>query len=221
MLCPNNAFWRAWLDRRSARQIRRDCRTPGQLRQLPGAAGRITRNAKASKEALVLLGPTRLPTPLTTGVARRRLSGAMGRDQRRRPALSSMEQRSMSATLSFRRARATLVGLAAALVLTFAVGTPEGRTALAAFLAQFRSQSLAVVSFDSNPPRRPLSELSQLGDLQSKPSGRPNGRSEVDRRSEPESRIHAQPTGSVHPTQWATQRTDDHGDSCPRNSVHL
>lgn len=78
----------------------------------------------------------------------------------------------MSTLHFFRRWRAVLTGFAAALVLTFAVGTPEGRTVLADFLTQFRSRRIAVVSFDADQPSQPLSELSPLGDLQVKSSNR-------------------------------------------------
>jgi len=73
-------------------------------------------------------------------------------------------RRSMTMTLVYARWRIALGGLAAALVLTFLLGTPEGRVATAAFLAQFRSQRLTIVTFDPNQMRQTgLFRLEHLG----------------------------------------------------------
>ena len=70
----------------------------------------------------------------------------------------------MPMTFAFQRWRLSLGGLAAALALTFLVGTPEGRVAFAEFLAQFRSQHLTIVTFDPNQTRQTgLFRLEQLG----------------------------------------------------------
>lgn len=71
----------------------------------------------------------------------------------------------MSVASAYPRWRVALGGLAAALALTFLVGTPEGQGAAAAFLAQFRSQRFAVVTMDPSQARRPLAELEHLGTL--------------------------------------------------------
>jgi hypothetical protein len=64
------------------------------------------------------------------------------------------------------RWRVAAAGIAAGLALTFLAGTPEGRTAAAQFLAQFRSQRFAVVTFDSVQTGQPLRELEHLGTVQ-------------------------------------------------------
>lgn len=70
----------------------------------------------------------------------------------------------MTHALTFQRWRLALGGLAAALLLTLIVGTPEGRVAAAAFLAQFRSQRLSVVTFDPSQVRQTgLFRLEHLG----------------------------------------------------------
>ena len=70
----------------------------------------------------------------------------------------------MPMTFAFQRWRLSLGGLAAALALTFLIGTPEGRVAAAEFLAQFRSQHLTIVTFDPNQARQTgLFRLEQLG----------------------------------------------------------
>lgn len=65
-----------------------------------------------------------------------------------------------------RRWRAALAGTAAALVLFFVVGTPEGRSAAAQFLGQFRSQRFAVVTVDNPQRLEALAQLERLGTLQ-------------------------------------------------------
>jgi hypothetical protein len=72
--------------------------------------------------------------------------------------------RSSTLTLVWQRWRLPLAGLAAALALVFALATPEGQAVAAGFLAQFRSQRLAIVSFDPNQARQTgLFHLEQLG----------------------------------------------------------
>jgi hypothetical protein len=82
----------------------------------------------------------------------------------RRPApeLPTQEEPTMPPPFLLRRWRVAVAGLAAALALTFFVGTDQGRTATAQFLAQFRSQRFAVVTIE---PGRERSYLAQLGNL--------------------------------------------------------
>ena len=61
------------------------------------------------------------------------------------------------------RWRVALGALVAALGLTFLVATPTGRAAAEQFLAQFRSQRLAVLPFDSSDRSQPFRELNQIG----------------------------------------------------------
>jgi hypothetical protein len=77
-------------------------------------------------------------------------------DPPRRPRRSMM--------LGWQRWRLTLGGVAAALAVTLALATPEGQAAAASFLAQFRSQRLAIVTFDPNQARQTgLFRFEQLG----------------------------------------------------------
>lgn len=78
------------------------------------------------------------------------------------------------------------VGLLAALTLTLLIGTPEGRTAAAQFLAQFRSQRLTVISIDPSQTRGRLPELDRLGTVQGNTRVRPEevkGLSEASQRA--------------------------------------
>jgi hypothetical protein len=67
-----------------------------------------------------------------------------------------------------------LGGVAAALALTFALATPEGQAAAAGFLAQFRSQRLAIVTFDPNQTRQTgLFRFEHLGSVKNNQPARP------------------------------------------------
>jgi hypothetical protein len=66
----------------------------------------------------------------------------------------------------FRRWRAVAAGLAAAVALTVVVGTDQGRTATAQFLAQFRGQRFAVVTIEPGRERDYLAQLSYLGTVE-------------------------------------------------------
>ena len=68
--------------------------------------------------------------------------------------------------------RTATAGLAAALLLTFLVGTDQGRTAAAQFLAQFRSQRFAVVTVDSAWNWNSLGQLERLGTVERGQRGR-------------------------------------------------
>jgi hypothetical protein len=80
----------------------------------------------------------------------------------------------MPMTLVWQRWRLALGGLAAALAITFTLATPEGQAAAAGFLAQFRSQRLAVVTFDPTQARQTgLFRFEQLGTVKNNQPQRP------------------------------------------------
>jgi hypothetical protein len=103
--------------------------------------------------------------PQSKGTHGVRLQPSPGQADAQRAPLQSVisEKRRMTLALPMRRWRVAIGALAAALALTFAVGTPAGRDAAAAFLAQFRGQRLAVVTLDPAFNRNPMSELERLG----------------------------------------------------------
>src|SRR6185436_18998850 len=82
----------------------------------------------------------------------------------------------MPIALAWRRWRLALGGVAAALALTFALATPEGQAIAAGFLAQFRSQRLAVVTFDPDQTRQTgLFRFERLGTVKNnQPNNRPS-----------------------------------------------
>jgi hypothetical protein len=70
----------------------------------------------------------------------------------------------MPIILAWQRWRLALGGLAAAVALALALATPEGQAAAAGFLAQFRSQRLAIVTIDPGQTRSTgLFRLERLG----------------------------------------------------------
>jgi len=72
------------------------------------------------------------------------------------------------------RWRVAAAGLAAALALGVVVGTSDGRTAAASFLAQFRSQSIQPITIDPNAiGGSPLGQLGRLGTVSGDHSPRP------------------------------------------------
>jgi hypothetical protein len=73
----------------------------------------------------------------------------------------------MPLTLAWQRWRFAFGGLAAAVALVLTLATPQGQAAAATFLAQFRSQRLAIVTFDPNQARQTgLFRLERLGTVQ-------------------------------------------------------
>jgi hypothetical protein len=87
---------------------------------------------------------------------------------------SASRRRPVPLTVVWQRWRLALAGLAAALALAFALATPEGQAIAAGFLAQFRSQRLAIVTFDPNQSRQTgLFRLEQLGSVRNNQPPRP------------------------------------------------
>jgi hypothetical protein len=73
----------------------------------------------------------------------------------------------MPITAASQRWRFAFGGLAAAVALVLTLATPQGQAAAATFLAQFRSQRLAIVTFDPNQTRQTgLFRLERLGTAQ-------------------------------------------------------
>jgi hypothetical protein len=90
----------------------------------------------------------------------------------RRPRLSMVH--------GWQRWRLALGGVAAALAVTLALATPEGQAAAASFLSQFRSQRLAIVTFDPNQARQTgLFRFEQLGTVKNSLPNQPARPAEV------------------------------------------
>jgi hypothetical protein len=96
------------------------------------------------------------------------------------PALSQQERAShprripMPITAVWQRWRLAIGGLAAAMAVTLALATPEGQAMAATFLAQFRSQRLAIVTFNPDQTRQTgLFRMERLGTVQNRQPQRP------------------------------------------------
>jgi hypothetical protein len=118
-------------------------------------------DARDISEALATLAPARLPDPGEVAVARERL------EWRRR---IELDQRAQPRTRFSTPWRVAAGAVAAALALTCVVAfTPEGNSAAAAFLAQFRSQQVSAVELTPQSQAditRALNSLSNLGTVQ-------------------------------------------------------
>lgn len=170
MTCPEAGLWRAWIDRELPD------RTAGFADHLAACAAcqttvaTLEANAAVAAGALAALGAGLPPLDAEEREHRAPLQpvGATAADQAPAPVPissrhSPQETHPMTRILSGRRWRVALGGLAAALALTFAVATPQGRTATAQFLAQFRSQNFTVVTIDPRQGAGAFDHLEHLG----------------------------------------------------------
>jgi hypothetical protein len=174
--CPDPGSWRAWLDREE--------HVPDLAPHLDSCAtcrevvADLRFNATTVTEALRGVSPTRLPSAAETAMARERLAW-----RRRQPAAAALEKIPVN-RFSSTPWRLTASGLAAAMVVSVLVAfTPEGRTAAAGFLAQFRSQQVAAIEVSPQSQieiQRTMNALGNLGTIQS-PAGGVRGNPGADR----------------------------------------
>lgn len=164
MICPDAGRWRAWLDGESDQQAALD----DHLADCPDCAERLAglrSDARFAADALDRLAPASAPSDLALERAARQLQ--VRRTVPLRPAdplsIPREERPRMSHALILTRWRLATAGLAAALALTFFLGTPAGQSAAAQFLAQFRSQQFTAVPIDTARARNPFAELERLG----------------------------------------------------------
>ncbi|MGE3269959.1 MAG: hypothetical protein AB7P40_14500 [Chloroflexota bacterium] len=122
--------------------------------------------------APVVAPPARTAAISPVRAAARPAAAEPADDWRRVPPPTS--QSAGSGVSFWRRWRLTAAGVAAAVALTLTVATPQGQAAASGFLSQFRSQRLAVVSFNSLESRQSnLARIEQLGTLQNSRQPRP------------------------------------------------
>lgn len=168
--CPDAGRWRAWLDEAVEPPAAPLADHLTSCAACAGLVGELRVAAAHAAAAIDTLAPTALPSAAATARALDRL------DHRRRaaapdriagaPAQLASRRRRMTLALTAPRWRIALGGIAAALLLTVLLGTPEGRTAAAQFLAQFRSQRFEVVTIDPSFTRTGLTVLAGLGTVQ-------------------------------------------------------
>src|SRR5437016_1520790 len=174
-ICPDIGAWRAWLDH--------ECTMPEPERQQPAMQGHLSscpacqrlvaelrEDASSVGNLLAALAPGRVPNPAEVGVARERLEW---RRRKAPPSADSTRSRTkvldslpMLMTRVSTPWRVAASGLAAALVLALVVAfTPEGGSAAAAFLAQFRSQQVSVIEVTPQSQADIMRSLNALGNL--------------------------------------------------------
>jgi hypothetical protein len=175
--CPDEGAWRAWLDREEhAPDLAPHLDACATCREL---VTDLRHNATIATEALRSLSAARLPSAAETAMARERLAW-----RQRQPAAAITKSQSEKAPVPMSRFsstpwRVTASSLAAALLVSVLVAfTPEGRTAAAGFLAQFRSQQVAAIEVSPQSQAeisRTMNALGNLGTIQSPNGVRPNG----------------------------------------------
>jgi hypothetical protein len=192
LTCPEPGLWRAWLDEEIADQAPALADHLAACSACRDAVGEQRGNADLAARAVDRLLPGMLPTPAAVAVALDRLHGRVeGIDPREGAGRAAGAHRAPLASPASagahverprpgrpvlgsigRRWRIAAGGIAAALALAILVATPEGQAAAAAVLSQFRSQRLAVVTFDSSTRRSSLAELERLGTVAGDRRGR-------------------------------------------------
>ncbi|HEY3061106.1 MAG TPA: hypothetical protein VGL99_19245 [Chloroflexota bacterium] len=172
--CPDVGAWRAWLDREE--------HAPDLAQHLDSCAacrrhvGNLRHNAAVASDALRTVSATRLPTAAEIAIARERLAW---RERQREPApvaaRSAPIPQEITPVLLSRIStpwRVAASGIAAALLVSLVVAfTPEGRTAAAGFLAQFRSQQVAAIEVSPQSQAEIMRTLNTLGNLGTIKSG--------------------------------------------------
>jgi hypothetical protein len=167
--CPDQGAWRAWLDHEHG-----DPALDEHIRTCAACASTVDglrASAATASDAVRRIGPTRLPTAAETSVARERLAWRQRRAAAAAEPPAEQPAAARPATPGWVARiptpwRIAASGLAAALVLSVVVGfTDDGRTAAAAFLAQFRSQQVTAVTVSPQSQADLMRTLTALGNL--------------------------------------------------------
>jgi hypothetical protein len=166
--CPDLGRWRAWLDEArdgEGADLDRHLET---CPQCPELVRDLRENATLATALIRPLVPEGVPSAASIELARARFAAA-------RAGAPREEQRRMTTPYGrvsnppqpfFQRWRVAIGGIAAALVLMAVLGTPQGRSAAAQFLAQFRSERLEPVALSTSQLQdldKTFAELEQLG----------------------------------------------------------
>jgi hypothetical protein len=163
--CPDLGAWRAWLDREK--------RLPGRDAHLDACAAcqeavaQLSGNATVASDAVRSLSAAHPPSTADVAMARERLTW-----RQRQPAagapphLRAPEKLPVLVSRISTPWRVAASGIAAAFLVVLIVAfTPEGRTAAAAFLAQFRSQQVTAIEVSPQSQTEITRTLRALGNL--------------------------------------------------------
>jgi len=166
--CPDLGRWRAWLD------MARDgdgTELDEHLGGCPRCADLVRdlrQNAALATALIRPLAPAGAPSAASIELARARFASARAGDHReeRRPMTTPYGRVSNPPLPFFTRWRAAVGGMAAALVLVAILATPQGRSAAAQFLGQFRAERFEAVPLTTaqlEDLEKTFAELEQLG----------------------------------------------------------
>ncbi|HZR01294.1 MAG TPA: hypothetical protein VFC93_21010 [Chloroflexota bacterium] len=163
MVCPDVGALRAWIDEEGEGSASDVAAHLVSCRACHGRLEELRADAALAGRAVRSLCPPAEPSAASAALARQRIEAARrgGFDA----AATSDDKRVVRLSNRFLRWRVAAAGLAAAIVLAV-VGTDGGRTAAAAFLAQFRSQTIQPIAVDSSLGQSPLAQLDRLGAVQ-------------------------------------------------------
>jgi hypothetical protein len=178
-LCPDAGRWRAWLDTRATEERAELTDHLVECAECQGLVAETRLNARVAADALALLAPRNLPTAADIVAARLRLPVVGAGAPTPSPVAAAQQAAAEDARASLRPSRRwaprflrrdpfRVAGgaVAALLVVGLVAFTPGGHTAAAAFLAQFRSQQLAVIEVSPQSQQdiqRTLEALSNFG----------------------------------------------------------
>jgi hypothetical protein len=173
-VCPDIGAWRAWLDHEvDLPEASRHLETCPACQRL---VDDLREESLYAHQSLAGLAPLQLdvPTAADIALARERVEWKHAANGRRRPSEPARQSRLEPIPVFFSRFstpwRVAAGGLAAAVALTLVVAfTPEGNSAAAAFLAQFRSQQVQAIEITPQSQGdivKAINSLSNLGTLQ-------------------------------------------------------
>jgi hypothetical protein len=163
--CPEPGVWRAWLDGEDTADLSRH------LDSCPACSDLLVDlrdNASMATDALRSVSPDRLPTSDDVAMARLRLGWRQRRFAAAVEPVATAASPSAPGLLSRIPTpwRIAASGLAATVMVSLLVAfTPEGRTAAAAFLSQFRSQQVAPIEVSPQSLNEITRTLNGLGNL--------------------------------------------------------
>jgi len=168
--CPDVGAWRAWLDREE--------HAPDLTLHLDSCAAcqrlvdDLRHNAAVASDAVHSISATRLPSAAEIAIARERLAWRERQPVAAQPAPIPQETTPVFLSRISTPWRVAASGIAAALLVSLVVAfTTEGRTAAAAFLAQFRSQQVAAIEVSPQSQAEIMRTMNTLGNLGTIKSG--------------------------------------------------
>jgi hypothetical protein len=161
MKCLEEGELRAWIDGAAAEQAAVGAHVDG-CAACRAVVEELRGNAELAGTAIGVLAPAR-PLQAAQVEAARERAAAAARWTATTSASPAARPRRRGLAVLRAPARGWLAAAATAVLALVLVATPAGRSAASSFLAQFRSQRFAVVTFDPAQAGDPAATLRQLG----------------------------------------------------------